>query len=338
MTYIRKNISHITSRIIEELKATYEIAQTISWRAAFVTLRAKFDIQRMSHNGFRESENEKNRLLVKHKVMMEFLENKFKYYWDSYKRPTNMFDCAPRLRNKIWICWWQGLDEAPEIVKLCVDSIRRNAGKYEIILITDKNYKDYVAFPDYVEEKRKNGIISRTIYSDLLRVNLLSKYGGIWIDSTFFCTKPCFDTYMQLPLWSIKRPDYLHCSVAGGYFANYSFGCSYDNRWIFQVIFDLLCSYWKENDILIDYLLTDYVIVLAQQHDKQIADAFSRIQPNNKWCDELYKVLGRPFDSDRWRLICKDTCLFKLTWKQDFAKRVGNKETFYGKLYAGTLN
>lgn len=90
------------------------------------------------------------------------------------------------MRNKIWVCWWQGLDNAPEIVKTCVESIKRNSGKYEVLIITDENYKQYVKFPDWLEEKRKHGIISKTIYSDLLRLNLLSTYGGIWIDSTFF--------------------------------------------------------------------------------------------------------------------------------------------------------
>lgn len=47
-----------------------------------------------------------------------------------------------------------------------------------------------------------------------------------------------FEHYMQLPLWSIKRPDYLHCSIASGYFANYSLGCSYENRWAYAVIRD----------------------------------------------------------------------------------------------------
>lgn len=326
------NIRHIVHRSLEELKATYDVARAISWKAAWVTLRAKVDIQIMNRNGFKEPESVKNRLLKKHKIMLDFLEEKFKGYWGCYHRPTAMPDCDPKLRNKIWICWWQGIENAPEIVKVCVDSIKRNAGKCGVIFITEDNYKDYVWFPDWVEEKRKAGVFSRTHYSDLLRMNILSKYGGIWMDSTFFCTKPCFEEYMQYPLWSIKRPDYLHCSVAGGYFSGNSLGCCYENRWMFKVIFDFFCQYWKENDKLIDYLLVDYAVVLAQRHDSQIADTFERIQPNNRWCDELFKVLGQPFDEELWQRISEDTCLYKLTWKQNFAKEVYGKETFYGKL------
>lgn len=30
----------------------------------------------------------------------------------------------------IWVCWWQGIEQAPDLVKVCVDSIK---GMREII-------------------------------------------------------------------------------------------------------------------------------------------------------------------------------------------------------------
>ena len=91
-----------------------------------------------------------------------------------------------------------------------------------------------------MEEKKKKGIISRTHYSDLLRLEILGNYGGIWLDSTFFCTKPCIDDLFEYPVWSIKRPDYLHCSIACGQFANYSLGCRYESKKIFEILSDYL--------------------------------------------------------------------------------------------------
>lgn len=168
-------------------------------------------------------------------------------------------------------------------------------------------------------------------------MNILATYGGIWIDSTFFCKGPCFESYMKLPLWSIKRPDYLHCSIASGYFAGYSLGCNYQNRWIFKIIRDILFHYWKDNEKLVDYLLVDYAVVLAQQHYKDLAEAFKQIQPNNPYCDELYKVLGQPYDENTWQHISKDTALYKLTWKQSFEKEINGKKSFYGMLIDGSL-
>lgn len=87
--------------------------------------------------------------------------------------------------NCIWVCWWQGLDQSPEIVKACVKSIKRNAGKHTVIILTEDNYRQYVDIPKWVEEKKNKGIITRTNYSDLLRLSLLAKHGGLWLDATF---------------------------------------------------------------------------------------------------------------------------------------------------------
>lgn len=337
MAQRHNNIKRIFHRCYEEIKSTYDIAKAISIKAALITFRAKIDIQIMNRNGFKEPLSVKNRLIRKHQIMIDFLEKKYKKYWENYYYPESTAESDNNLSNKIWICWWQGIENAPEIVQSCVKSIRYNAGKYEVIIITENNYKNYVSFPEWIEEKRRKGIISRTIYSDLLRMNLLATYGGIWIDSTFFCNNADFESYINQPLWSIKRPDYLHCSIASGYFANYSLGCNNENRWIFKVIFDFLLTYWKYNNKLIDYLLTDYAIVLAQKHNKKIAKAFDEIQPNNQYCDELYKILNQPYDENLWKQIKKETYLYKLTWKQNFLKTSNGKETFYGKLINGTL-
>lgn len=331
------SFKRIFHRCLEEGKASCDVAKVISVKAAVITFWAKIDIQIMNRNGFKEPESVKNRLMRKHQIMIDFLEDKFKDYWKNYQVQESVPDCDEKLRNKIWICWWQGIDNAPEIVKTCVDTIKRNAGEYEVIVITDNNYKDYVQFPDWLEEKRKKGIISRTIYSDLLRLNLLARYGGIWIDSTFFCTGSSFEDYMKMPLWSIKRPDYLHCSIASGYFANYSLGCDYHHRYVYAVVRDFLYNYWKHYDRLVDYLLTDYAIVLSQKHVKKVAEAFEQIKTNNKYCDELYKVLGQPYNEELWKKICKDTVLYKLTWKQSFAKEIDGKPTFYGMMIDGKL-
>lgn len=143
---------------------------------------------------------------------------------------------------------------------------------------------------------------------------------------------------MKLPLWSIKRPDYLHCSIAGGYFASYSLSCDYEHRYVYAVVRDFLYNYWTHYDRLIDYLLTGYAIVLAQKHVPQIAEAYAAIEPNNRFCDELGKILGKPYDKSLWEQIKQDTVLYKLTWKQSFLKEIDGKTTFYGKLLNGELH
>lgn len=62
------------------------------------------------------------------------------------------------------MCWWQGLDNAPEIVKACVDSVRRNAGNREVIIITDKNVREYVSFPSVFGDDITKEVYLRRIF------------------------------------------------------------------------------------------------------------------------------------------------------------------------------
>lgn len=328
------SIKRIVHRSCEEIGATFRIARATSWPVAINTFRAKLDIQVMSRNGYKEPPAVKERLLRKHETVLKYLENRFGDFFESYDYDAPLPPSDPALEGKIWMCWWQGEENAPEIVRACIDSVRRNAGGHEVIVITEENLSDYAHIPDWVFDKVRAGVMSRTHLSDLLRLSLLAEHGGLWLDATFFCTGS-LDEYMDLPIWSIKRPDYLHASVACGMFANYSLGCDPSNRRVFATLRDFYLEYWAQSNELVDYLLTDYLIVLAQRRDPSIAAAFTSIGSNNPRCDDLISLLDEPFDRHVWDGLTSDTRLFKLSWKLDYPSQSNGIESFYGALVCG---
>ena len=99
-----------------------------------------------------------------------------------------------------------------------------------------------------------------------------------------------------------------------------------------MTIRDFFLNYWKHNDTMVDYLMVDYMIVLAQKHDSRIAEIFKKIKPNNPECDELYKIMAEPFDQGKWDAMKKDTALFKLSWKYEYPIEKDGEDTFYGRL------
>ena len=330
-------LKRIGYRVMEEIRSTGEIAKWTSWSDAAVTFLAKVDIQKMNRNGYQEPENVKKRLMKKHEVMLRLFERKFEPFLKECDfNPVQPAE-EPIYRDRIWVCWWQGLDTAPEVIKKCVDSVIRNAGSHTVTVITEENYREFANIPAWVEEKFRRGIISRTHFSDILRLSLLARHGGMWLDATFFCTEPVLSDYFRLPLWTVKRPDYSHGSVACGQFATYSLACSYENRWIFGTIRDFVLHYWKTHDFMIDYLFLDYLFVLALRSDPRIMAAFEAIEPNNPQCDELCKVLNSPYDQQMWESMHKNTSLFKLTWKQTFESFVGGRKSFYTMLVEDEL-
>ena len=325
-------IKKIIHRSTEEIYATTKVARETSVKDAFTTFVAKIDIQHSVRNGLKETSAVKKRLLKKHEVMLKYFDKTFSEFTNSYDYNRPLAEDDERYRDRIWICWWQGWDQAPEIVKICIESISRNAKNHEVTLITDDNYKEYVHIPSWVEQKRKKGIISRTHFADLLRLSLLAEHGGMWLDATFFCVSPEIEKYFTYPIWSVKRPDYLHLSIASGNFANFSLACDYEHRWVFATLRDFFLHYWETNNSLVDYLTLDYLIVLAQQKDKRIKELFEAIIPNNPRCDDLFIALPKRYSKKHWNALKKDTVLFKLSWKLHYPEMIHDKETFYGRL------
>ncbi|RDJ93388.1 DUF2847 family protein, partial [Lacticaseibacillus rhamnosus] len=93
---------------------------------------------------------------------------------------------AERIPRRIWFLWLQGLDEAPPVVRMCYESWRQQNPGWELIFLTAENVGDWV---DFQPSSPRLSHLSRNHLSDLIRIALLSKYGGVWVDSTCLCVQ-----------------------------------------------------------------------------------------------------------------------------------------------------
>lgn len=337
MSQKHNNLKRAISRSVEELRASKEIAKRTSIIDSAIVFLTKALIQAINRGWVKESPGINMLLRRKHTIMRKYFEEVFTDFVQGYEFEKTVPEADPNLEKVIWLCWWQGEENAPDITKKCIESIRKNAGGHSVIVINEENYKEYVELPKWLEEKRKAGVISRTHYSDVLRLFLLSTYGGLWLDATVYCATSELSKYLEYPLWTVKRPGYGHLSVSGGRFVTGSVGCNLENRWIFAVFRDFLLQYWKKNDLLLDYLVFDYLIDLAMRKDAQLAHCFESIAPNNPNSDELLKIMGQPYDEALWNRVRKDTGLYYLSWKRQFPLVVNGDDTFFGMLMKGKL-
>ena len=101
----------------------------------------------------------------------------------------------------IWFLWFQGLPNAPLVVKKCYASWLAHNPGWNIILLDEHNIKEYLAPP------MPQG--TRQVVADRLRINLLVKYGGVWVDATCYCTRPLdswLNEYMAQGFFAFNRP------------------------------------------------------------------------------------------------------------------------------------
>jgi len=92
------------------------------------------------------------------------------------------------MNNTIFILWFQGFENSPEIIKKCIQSWKYYNSDWNIILLDNDNLVNYINMNDYIDMTNKN--INYTALSDIIRIILLKKYGGLWVDATTFCNKP----------------------------------------------------------------------------------------------------------------------------------------------------
>lgn len=90
--------------------------------------------------------------------------------------------------NKIiWMYWDRGLEQAPDLVKLCVSSWRcRNPG-WEVRVLDEQTLADWV---DMTNVRERNPKLTIQAFCDILRWRLLARYGGVWGDATLYCSRP----------------------------------------------------------------------------------------------------------------------------------------------------
>ena len=75
--------------------------------------------------------------------------------------------------GKIWMFWSSGEESAPPIARKCIASIRENLPDREVVVLSEKTYRDYVTFPSFIQEKIDRGEMMKAHMADLLRLELL---------------------------------------------------------------------------------------------------------------------------------------------------------------------
>jgi len=226
-------------------------------------------------------------------------------------------------KPKIWICWLQGFENAPLIVQKCRDSILKYNSGCEVVLLDDSNIKNYIDIPDYIVEKHQKGIIHHTQYSDYVRISLLAKHGGIWIDSTTMLTNNLPDYILNADLFCFKLQP-LGKVVASSWFI----AAKPKNPIVLNVL-QLFNVYWKHENKLISYSLIHLcwtMATTANETNRKLWDAVPYMDDVN--CKLLQMDLFSPYSESRYNQITSVSSIHKLTYKFD-PEYAQKKDTFY---------
>lgn len=207
--------------------------------------------------------------------------------------------------KKAFIYWAQGFDNAPLLVQTCLESVKLHLKGYEIIELDDGNIYDYIQFPPHIVRKIEAGLIHYPHKSDLLRLELLIKYGGLWLDSTLFATGAPREYMTEKPLFlysAVQRENPKDFSQMRNWFIASGAG----NR-ILIATRDLLYEYWRRNDHPVSYVIFHMFFTMATELYPEDWANVPNIQNNT-----LNPILHKPFDAEQFAESCKANCFHKL--------------------------
>jgi hypothetical protein len=164
--------------------------------------------------------------------------------------------------------------------------------------------------------------MSKTHFSDLLRLELLIKYGGTWIDATVLMTK-----YNEK---FFRKDLFLFQSIGkkNKAFSSWFLTSEKDSP-ILKVALDLLYEYWRINNKLNDYFLLHYFLNISFiKYNKD----FNKIHKYSRnLAHLLQKNLFKPFNNSIYNQIINKISIHKLTYK--FKNNI-KKGLFYFKIYS----
>lgn len=220
----------------------------------------------------------------------------------------------PAEKEYIWQCWLQGVEQAPPLVRNCLDSVQRyKLPHQEVVVVTERNFSDYVQLPPAILAKRAAGKIGAAHFSDILRVFLLEQYGGYWIDATCLLT----DTFPE----RIRQESFFMYHSHGEFAYTQIQSCfirSEAGHYLIRAWRQVLEAYWASEPRLIHYFLLHLMFVALSRHDARFArlyGAMPYVPENPTHVLHGYLMEGRAWDKKLYETAVSQSFLHKLSYK-----------------------
>lgn len=241
----------------------------------------------------------------------------------------------------IWVFWGQGEDRMPILVKSCFNQLKKHNSNVQLVTIS--NMANFVDIPDEVINKVFSGQITWAHFSDVVRMGLLSKNGGLWIDATVWVPDRIpFEKLIDMPLYSANGKvgkssnDICFWTSLRYNWSGWCMWVNHTNSRLCSFVYEMLTQMAITEKMTLDYVLIDYLIYYAIENFSDVNEMFRKIRQfptQNRGA--LASLMSKEYDEKIYNKLCKTDIFFKLSYRSDWKERTPEgKLTFYGKLIA----
>lgn len=215
--------------------------------------------------------------------------------------------------KNLYIYWGQKFNNAPNVVKNCLLSWKLKNPTWKIIELDDENLIEYVNLEEDIPNlKDKN--ITKTAYSDIVRIFLLEKIGGCWCDATTFCNQSLdnwLDKNIQSGFFGFDKPGPDRLLSSWFLYAE-------KNNYIVKKWKEYTIKYWNNNNEMHTYFWFHYLFNELYNSDdmfKKIWNFTPKISADEPHILQTYGLLNYPSDNIKLHIDTNKTPLYKLTYK-----------------------
>lgn len=220
--------------------------------------------------------------------------------------------------ERIFTIWLQGEEKAPEIVKACLRSIRHNCSQ-QLVVLDSRTLPEWISLPDHIIRKWQEGKIRAAHFADICRVELLYRYGGIWMDATCFATSAVPEEIMAEDFFiylSGNRLKGLYSFVQNCFFR------SRKGDYLLKAWREAILNYWESEDSIIDYFAHQLLFKVTVEKNPEAMRHFARMphiaqDPTHTVWEEHKDDM---FDRDIFERLTKDAFFQKTEYKSRSAK------------------
>lgn len=174
--------------------------------------------------------------------------------------------------ERIFSLWLQGENEAPPLVKACFRSIRRNCTQ-PLVVLDEKTLGDYTELPGGIMDKYRRGLISHAHFADIVRVELLYRHGGYWLDSTDFVTAPIPDVIRDADFFVFMAGE----NINPGHLIQNCFIRARKGACMLAAWRAMMLDYWTKEPRAIDYFQHQFMFRCLVRHDPRAAALFTEM-------------------------------------------------------------
>ncbi len=207
---------------------------------------------------------------VTRKAVCQYLSGYIPYIQSIEEDPSEMETGG---RERIFSIWLQGEENAPELVKACFRSMRHHCSQ-ELVVLDENTLWDWIELPEHIMRKRAEGRIRPAHFADICRVELLYRYGGIWLDATDFVTSPIPEEIMKEDFFI-----YMAGSRLNGWYS-YVQNCFFRSRkgnHILKAWRAAIHRFWEKEDRIADYFMHQILFKMVVENNEPAARLFAKM-------------------------------------------------------------